>query len=114
MQRKHSFWNGRISEFSLRRKTASCWIKIIATQHLLPISTQHPDEKYGCDISLAGAYHDLISHLLKKSCNYGHYSWLKQRKINLGPLTGLSWLATSHARYDECWVEFYPESLSEG
>ena len=36
----------------------------ISTQHLLSISTQHPDGKYSSDITLSGAYHDFISHLL--------------------------------------------------
>ena len=37
----------------------------ISTQHFLSVSTQHPDEKMDSDISLSGAYQDLISHLLK-------------------------------------------------
>ena len=44
--------------------TAWWWVEIISTQHLLTIFTQHPDEKYGSDISLLGVYHDFISYLL--------------------------------------------------
>ena len=40
-------------------------MEIISTQHFLSISTQHPYEKHGSDISLSGANHDFISHALK-------------------------------------------------
>ena len=104
MQRKHSFWSGRISEFSMRRRTVWCWVEIISNHHLLSISTQHPDEKYGYDISLSGVYHDFISHLLKLNCNYGGYGWLKPRKTNPRLLTGNPWLATYRpAMMDAGW-----------
>ena len=65
--RNHSPWSGRISEFSMHEITPWCWVEIISTKHLLSISTQHPDAKYCCHISLSGEYHDFISHLLKST-----------------------------------------------
>ena len=64
------------------------------TQHLLSISTQHPFEKYGSDISLFGAYYNFISHLLNKSRNAGHHGKIN---LNLRLLTGMPWLTTSCA-----------------
>ena len=76
----------------MRILTAWCWVEIIYTQHRLSISTQHPYEKYGSDISLFEAYRDFIYHVLKKSCNAGRYRWLKPQL-----LTHMPWLATFRA-----------------
>ena len=95
------------------RRTDWCWVEIISTQHLLPISTQHPDENYGSDISFSGTHCDFISHILKWSRNYGRYSPLKPRKTNLRLLTRMPWLATFHA--PPWWmVDGIPPSINEG
>ena len=77
-------WSGKMTELSMRGTTGWCWVEII--------STQHPEEKFGTDISLSRASHDFISHLLRQNCNNCRYSWLKLWKTNLMLLTGMPWL----------------------
>ena len=43
----------------MRWITAWCWVEIISTQHLMAISTRHPDRKYSYDTLLSGTCHDL-------------------------------------------------------
>ena len=60
------------------------------------LSTQHPDENRAL-ISLSGAYHDFIPHILQYTNNSSRYTRLQQWKASLWQLTGMPWIVTFRA-----------------
>ena len=61
------------------------------------LSTQHPDEIQGSDISLSGACHDFIPRILQSTYKSSRYTRLQQWKASLRQLTGMSWIVTFRA-----------------